>query len=394
MGTRTPSCLRRKQLLVVAALLAGLGTSCATAPVTQRSQLILVSSAYEAQLGAQAFEAVGKKGKRSHDPALIAVVERIGRRIAAASGIQAEWEFAVFEDDKQVNAFALPGGKVGVYTGLLPVAETEAGLAAVLAHEVGHVIARHGGERLSQGLLLQLGAAAIQIGMGGNDPVVTRGVLQAYGLGATVGVLLPWGRTQESEADRIGLDLMAKAGYDPHAALGLWERMQKKEGRQRAPEFLSTHPGPGQRAESIRGWLPEALAHYRPTPEQAAEGSQPLPGIGKARGAALPPPAPPPTPAIREGRWEREGPASLRFVFALDRPVALRGAEIRGPGGIIYQIFLEARLEANQRETITLPPGAVPGGVPPAGTYTLTLTGHFPDPAGQPFTAERTYAVR
>jgi len=391
---RRIGCVRWEVLvLAVATLLTALGAACATAPLTQRSQLILVSRAEEAQLGAQAFDAVSKKGKRSRDPAQIAVVERIGRRIAASSGIQANWEFAVFEDDKQVNAFALPGGKVGVYTGIFRVAETEAGLAAVLAHEVGHVIARHGGERLSQGLLLQLGAAAIQIGMGGNDPVVTRGVLQAYGLGATVGVLLPWGRTQESEADRIGLDLMAKAGYDPHAALSLWERMEKREGRQRAPEFLSTHPGPGQRALSIQGWLPEALAHYRPTPEQVAEGGQFLPAAGTMR-RAVAVPAPPSTPAIREGRWEREATAGLRFVFALDRPVALQGAEIRGPEGIIYQVFLEARLEANQREAITLPPEAMPGGVPPAGTYTLTIKGRFPDPAGQPFTAERTYAVR
>ncbi|MBI4414083.1 MAG: M48 family metallopeptidase [candidate division NC10 bacterium] len=388
-----PSGLREKQLLAVAALLAGLGAACATAPLTQRSQLILVSPGYEARLGAQAFEAVSKKGKRSRDPTLATVVERVGRRVAQASGIQAEWEFAVFEDDKTVNAFALPGGKVGVYTGLLPVAETEAGLGAVLAHEVAHVIARHGAERLSQGLLAQFGAAAIQIGMGGNDPVVTRGVLQAYGLGATVGVLLPWGRTQESEADRIGLVLMAKAGYDPYAALSLWERMEKREGRQRAPEFLSTHPGPGHRAENIRAWLPEALPHYRPTAEQAAEGGQALPAIGTTRRAAVPAP-PPPTPAIREGRWEREATAGLRFVFALDRPVAIQGAEIRGPEGIIYQVFLEARLEANQREAITLPPEAMPGGVPPAGTYTLTIKGRFPDPAGQPFTAERAYAVR
>ena len=393
MGTIKRSGWRRKRPLAVAALLAALAAACATAPLTQRSQLILVSPDYESRLGAQAFETVSKKGKRSRDPAQIAVVERIGNRIAAASGIQANWEFAVFEDDKTVNAFALPGGKVGVYTGIFRVAETEAGLAAVLAHEVGHVMARHGAERLSQGLLAQFGAAAIQIGMGGNDPVVTRGVLQAYGLGATVGVLLPWGRTQESEADRIGLVLMAKAGYDPYAALSLWERMQKTEGRQRAPEFLSTHPGPGRRIESIRAWLPEALPYYRPTPEQVAEGGQFLPAAGTMR-RAVAAPAPPSTPAIREGRWEREATAGLRFVFALDRPVAIQGAEIRGPEGIIYQVFLEARLEANQREAITLPPEAMPGGVPPAGTYTLTIKGRFPDPAGQPFTAERAYAVR
>ncbi|HEU5395181.1 MAG TPA: M48 family metallopeptidase, partial [Candidatus Methylomirabilis sp.] len=190
-GTRCRSDWRWRGPLAAASLLAALGAACATAPLTQRSQLILVSPAYEAQLGVQAFEAVSKKGKRSRDPALTAAVERVGRRVAAASGLQADWEFAAFEDDKMVNAFALPGGKVGVYTGLFPVAETEAGLAAVLAHEVAHVVARHGAERLSQGLLAQFGAAAIQIGMAGKDPGVTRGVLQAYGLGATVGVLLP-----------------------------------------------------------------------------------------------------------------------------------------------------------------------------------------------------------
>lgn len=254
--------------------------ACATAPYTQRSQLILISPEQESRLGVDAFQEVLSKEKISRDPALQAVVNRIGWRIAnAARRPDFEWEFVVIDKPKTVNAFALPGGKVAVYSGMFPVARTEGGLAAVMSHEVAHVLARHGGERLSHGLLAQMGAVAIQAGMSGRDAGVVQGVMVAYGLGANVGVLLPYGRLQESEADRIGLLIMAQAGYDPTEAVSLWRRMAQQEGR-RPPEFLSTHPSPARRIHDLEQLIPNALTHYRPSPDQVADSTRLLPGVG------------------------------------------------------------------------------------------------------------------
>ena len=150
-----------------------------------------------------------------------------------------------------------------MYTGILPVAETDAGLATVMAHEVAHVAARHGGERVSTGILAQLGAVGVGAAMGGSDPFVYEAVMQAYGLGANVGVLLPFSRSQESEADRIGLVYMAKAGYDPREAVAFWQRMDEAvKGNPQPPEFLSTHPGYGTRIRNLQQWLPEAMVYY------------------------------------------------------------------------------------------------------------------------------------
>jgi len=262
-------------VLPVALILA----ACATAPYTERSQIMLISAGQENQLGAQAFQQILSKEKVLHDPALQAVVDGIGWRIAnAAARTDFQWQFVIIDNPKMANAFALPGGKVAVYTGILPVAKTEGGLAAVMAHEVGHVLARHGGERLSQGLLAQMGAVAVQVGMAGSNPGVVQGVMVAYGLGANVGVLLPYSRLQESEADGIGVILMAQAGYDPREAVQLWQRMAKQD-RQAPPEFLSTHPSPGTRIQELERLMPKALTYYHPTPEQIPESTRLLPGI-------------------------------------------------------------------------------------------------------------------
>ncbi len=268
---------QRKVLGIVLPLLFVLA-SCATAP-TGRSQLILISPEQESQLGVDAFQQVLSKEEITHDPELQGVVDRIGWRIARVANLtDAEWEFVVIDDPETVNAFALPGGKVGVYIGIFPVARTEGGMAAVMSHEVAHVMARHGAERLSQGLLAQLGAVAIQAGMSGSNPGVVRGVMTAYGLGATVGVLLPYSRLQESEADRIGVILMAKAGYDPKEAVHVWERMAREDGR-RPPEFLSTHPDPESRIQDLKALMPNALRHYRPLPDQVNDSTRFLPGV-------------------------------------------------------------------------------------------------------------------
>jgi metalloendopeptidase OMA1, mitochondrial len=247
---------------VLAVLL--LVTACQTVPVTGRSQLILLPEGSELQMGLTSYEQILKKSKVANDARVNEQVTRVGRRIAEATGrTDYEWEFKVLED-KQVNAFCLPGGKVAVYTGLLPVTADDAGLAAVLGHEVAHAVARHGGERVSQTLLVQTGLAATQVALSRNDPRMVQAVTSLLGAGASVGVLLPWGRAQESEADRLGLIYMAKAGYHPSAARDLWVRMAELSKNRQTPELLSTHPAPATRIRDIDRWLPEALQHYSP----------------------------------------------------------------------------------------------------------------------------------
>ncbi len=244
-------------VMLVVAMVAG----CETVPITGRSQLNLISPSEETKMGAQAYQEILKKAKPSTDPAANALVTGVGKRIAAATGhAELPWEFTVIDDPNTVNAFALPGGKVAVYTGILPITRDEAGLAAVLGHEVSHVMARHSAERMSDQLIVQMGASAVGAAIG-LSPEVTQA-------GASIlvnSILLPWGRKQESEADHLGLIYMAKAGYDPHAARDLWTRMAAAaKGQSRPPEFLSTHPSEETRVRQIEGWLPEAMKQYRP----------------------------------------------------------------------------------------------------------------------------------
>jgi len=236
--------------------------ACQEVPITHRSQLQLISAGEESRMGLSAYQEVLKKEKLSHDPAVNELVTRVGSRIAAATGrSDYQWEFRVLDDDKTVNAFCLPGGKVGVYTGLIPVARDEAGLAAVIGHEVAHAIARHGAERVSQQLLIEGVTVATVLGTSDKRRADLYGGL--IGAGATLGFLLPYSRLHESEADRMGLIYMAKAGYDPHAALELWRRMAALD-KKKPPELLSTHPADETRIRQIEQWLPEALSYYRP----------------------------------------------------------------------------------------------------------------------------------
>jgi predicted Zn-dependent protease len=216
-------------------------------------------------MGVQSYQEVLRKAKISTDPALNESIRRVGTRIAAATGRNdLQWEFKVVED-QQANAFALPGGKVAVYTGILPITRDDTGLAAVMGHEVAHVIARHGAERLSQDLLVNVGLAGTLAALSNRDPKTVQSVGALLGAGASVGLLLPWGRSQESEADHLGLIYMAKAGYDPRAARDLWVRMaETSKGSGKPPEFLSTHPSEATRIKQIEGWLPEAMQYYRP----------------------------------------------------------------------------------------------------------------------------------
>lgn len=244
-------------LLLVLVLVA-----CAKAPITNRTQFIILPQAFEMQLGASAYLSMLETEKVSKNKHYARAVTRVGQRIAAVSHTpNLRWRYTVFDNDKQVNAFALPGGKIGVYTGMMPVAKTDAGLATVMAHEVAHATARHGGERISLGLLLEMGSAALASAMKKKDKKTTSRVLAAYGVGTALVVALPFSRKQESEADRIGLIYMAKAGYDPREAIPFWERMGAV-GRGSPPEFLSTHPGYRTRIKNLRRWMPEALEYY------------------------------------------------------------------------------------------------------------------------------------
>lgn len=264
--------LRPLAALAALVLVAG----CATVPYTNRTQLLLTSEAQETALGAQMYQHVLAEEPLVRDAKLIAPVREVGERIAAVAGRpDYRWEFNVIDAPDVANASVLPGGKVIVYSGLFPVARDTGGLAAVLAHEVGHAIARHGGERMSQTAVMQMVGTGLAIAFEGASPATQQGVLAAYGLGAQYGVMLPFSRSQESEADRIGLILMAKAGFDPQAALELWERFAQVGGAG-PPEFLSTHPSSATRQVQIREWLAEARTHL---PAGGAVAVRPLPAV-------------------------------------------------------------------------------------------------------------------
>ncbi len=246
---------------MLVAMLLGL-TGCYTNPETGRQSVILISPAQESEMGASAFAELRTKEKVSHDPEMNARVRRVGERIAVAVGDQlpsAKWEFVVFDAPKTINAFALPGGKVGVYTGLLTLATTDDELAIVMGHEIGHVTARHGAERMTQGLI----AAGIGLALDAGTQGRKNHDLAMIGYGAVAGVgMLAFSRVDESEADLIGIRYAAKAGYNPMAAITFWQKMEKESKGGKLPEFLSTHPANETRIGQLQGWMPEVLPLY------------------------------------------------------------------------------------------------------------------------------------
>jgi predicted Zn-dependent protease len=254
-------------LSISAAALLGLA-ACYTNPVTGRQSLVLVQPSEEIALGAQSFEQIRAEEKVSTDSRATERVRRIGKRIADVVGDQmpnAQWEFVVF-DSKEANAFALPGGKVGVYTGLLALAQSDDELATVMGHEIGHVIARHGAERMSEQMVIQgLGALGSAYAQTKYSPQTVQLAQMAYGAGITVARVLPHSRSNESEADRMGVLFAAKAGYDPEAAITFWQKMaQQKAGTPGSLEkFLSTHPADDTRIADLRALMPEMVPIYQ-----------------------------------------------------------------------------------------------------------------------------------
>jgi predicted Zn-dependent protease len=264
--------MNRRGLGAAAALLL-LAAGCATVPVTGRQQLMLVPSSELIAMSAESYEELLESSDIVSTGPEAERLERVGRRVAAATerfleesgnAVEArryDWRFSLLRDDDQANAFCMPGGRIGVYTGILDVTRDDTGLAVVMAHEVAHAVANHSSERMSQMLLAELGGMALSRALE-EEPARTQDLaMAAYGLGAQVGVLLPYSRQHESEADRIGLILMARAGYDPREAVPFWERMAAGSGPN-PPEFLSTHPLPETRIADIRSHLPEAISIY------------------------------------------------------------------------------------------------------------------------------------
>ena len=275
-------------LAVISAL-----SGCYRAPGTARDQLIFFSEEKELQFGLSAYREVLRQARLSENAEINEQIQRVGRKIAdVANKPEYQWEFAVIEDDKMVNAFCLPGGKVAVFTGILKHTKTDAGLATVMGHEIAHALQRHGVERMSRSIIDQiaqlgaLGAAAAGHSSGG----AIQGLLGAYG----VNVSLPFNRKQESEADYIGLRLMSQAGYDPREAVPFWERMSGCprqmidklcfRSQHAIPEFLSTHPSDVTRINQLEAWLPEAMRYYH----GAGGGPMPAPAPYKPAIGPLP----------------------------------------------------------------------------------------------------------
>jgi len=260
-----------KRLILLTSMLMLL-SSCAVSPLG-RKQLKLVPDAEMNQLGLAAFDELKGSSKLADDPRTLAYVRCVAE--AVLEGVEdptgvADWEIQLFDDDTP-NAFALPGGRIGVHTGLLGVARSPDQLAAVLGHEVAHVIARHGNERISTSYLATAGMSVVEVWMGDKDPDDREKILQLLGVGATLGVMLPFSRTHEREADLIGLELMARAGFDPRASVELWHNMMEAGGAE-PPEFLSTHPSGDSRIRELEEAMPEALRLYE---EARAAGRRP-----------------------------------------------------------------------------------------------------------------------
>ena len=264
-----------KKLLLIVLCSLFIISACETVPITGRQQLSLVSSQELNSMSFDAYRSFLSKNQVVRDTPQAYMVKRVGfniqkavERFMSQQNLSSRlngyaWEFNLVQD-KHKNAWCMPGGKVVVYNGILPVTIDDAGLAVVMGHEIAHAIANHGAERMSQELLVQMGGMALSTAVA-RQPQQTQSLfLEAFGVGSAVGVLLPYSRLQESEADRLGTIFMAMAGYDPRAATGFWQRMISMErGAAAAPELLSTHPADATRINNLKGYIADAMKYYR-----------------------------------------------------------------------------------------------------------------------------------
>jgi predicted Zn-dependent protease len=262
----------KKGLVLI--IIACLAYACSNVPVTGRQQLSLVSNSEIIPVVNQQYDSIVRNSRLSKDQTQTAMVKNVGAKIQHAverymaqnnmssqlSGFK--WEFNLIEDPKTVNAWCMPGGKVAFYTGIMPICQDESGVAVVMGHEVAHAIANHGRERMSQGLVANLGLSTLSAAMGQNPGMTKQIMLQAVGVGTQIG-MLKFSRQHESEADKIGLIFMAMAGYDPNKAVDFWQRMDKMSGGGAPPEFLSTHPSHSTRISDLKASMPEAMKYYK-----------------------------------------------------------------------------------------------------------------------------------
>ena len=263
-----------KSKLVILCGLMLLLSGCTQVDITGRKQFNLVPDSLMNSMSFQSYGEFLSQNKLSDDFSKTQMVKRVGGRIqkaieqyCAKNCIEDrlkgyDWEFNLIEDPN-VNAWAMPGGKTVVYTGLLPVAQTEEGLAVVMGHEIAHAFAKHGAERMTQGLLVDMGGMALSKALETRPAQTKELFMRSYGIGAQVGVLLRYSRVHENEADRLGLIFMAMAGYNPEEAVAFWQRMAAKKKGPQPPEFLSTHPADATRIRNLQNLIPEAMQYYR-----------------------------------------------------------------------------------------------------------------------------------
>jgi predicted Zn-dependent protease len=374
-----------------------LPTSCSTSPYTGRSQLMLVDAKTERELGLSAYQEVLAQNRISTNPAEVDPVRRVGSRIASQvheSGFQ--WEFNTIVDDKTMNAFCLPGGKIAFYTGIFPVLEDEAGMAFVMGHEVGHALMHHGGERMSQQMVAGGATALVGAALGARDPQQSQAAMAALGLATQVGVLLPFSRKHESEADRVGLELMAKAGYDPRAAVRVWKKMSQMAGGQ-PPEWLSTHPSHESRIADLESRMSDAVALYENSTRATVAK---LPAIQKREGKKA-------AEGMAAGLVPSEdvrvsvGPAKLetlqdrrnvvQFEVEFDRDVFIDKVEVQGPRIGRKTVPVKGAAPAGRKKLLTLPQEYAVAPPLQPGDYLLTFHGTS---SGKPFSASTDVDVK
>ena len=380
--------MRRAVALAAVCLVAG----CVSNPYSGRRQLMLVDASAANQMGAKAYQEILAQAQISTAPAIVDPLHRVGRRIASVVEKRQDfdWEFSAIVDD-QANAFALPGGKVAFFTGIYPVLQDEAGMAFVMAHEIAHVLLDHGAERMSQQMLAGGAGALLDAYLGTRDVKGEQIYRAAYGVAAGVGFLLPFSRLQESEADALGLKLMAEAGYDPRQAVEVWRRMAQAGGEQ-PPEFLSTHPSHGTRIEDLQSNMDKALAVYRQgSPAPVAKLPEP-PRATKDAGATASALRLAPGSVMGEALGFEVEPtaggegARAVFEFAFSQDVFVRTVRLSGPGLESKEFRVDAGVPGRVARRIRADLPALR-----AGEYVLTFAGQS---SGRPFRIPVAYEVR
>jgi predicted Zn-dependent protease len=366
-------------------LLLAAAAGCSSNPYTGRRQLLLVDEKTERQLGVTSYQQTLGESRISTDPREVEPVTRVGRRIAeAAAKPEMQWEFNVIVDDKTMNAWCLPGGKIAFYTGIFPVLQDEAGMAFVMGHEVAHALLHHGAERMSQGMVSEGATSLLGVVLGSKSAAVQQGVLAAFGAATNVGVLLPFSRKHETEADRVGLQLMAKAGYDPRASVEVWKRMSAKGGEQ-PPQWLSTHPSHESRIQDLESHLAQAMSLYEISPRAPVAA---LPPIGNRQGkgggqvgtgfSAEGRGGPGVTVRSAKPVQSGEGVKGVQVEVLFDRDVYVKSIEATGPDGRKRSLDVGTPVPANEPRRLDL----VGEG---SGEVTLTFRG---SESGRPFKAE------